>query len=65
MWRRWSSPVSHRPHVVLMDIRTPELDGIEATRRICAAPETAGVRVLVLTTTATHSSTPGRAPKAR
>jgi len=42
--------LEHRPDVVLMDIRMPGVDGLEATRRVARDERLAGVKVVILTT---------------
>ncbi|MGW2051022.1 response regulator transcription factor [Streptomyces sp. NPDC001858] len=41
---------THRPDVVIMDIRMPNVDGVTATAAICSRPELSDTHILILTT---------------
>ena len=41
--------LAHRPDLILMDLQLPVIDGYEATRRIKANPEIAGIPVIAVT----------------
>lgn len=52
----------NQPDVVLMDVRMPELDGVEATRAV--KEQWPGVRIIILTTTNTSSTPSNTVPAA-
>jgi DNA-binding NarL/FixJ family response regulator len=45
-----AAALKYRPDVMLMDIRMPEMDGLEATRRILASRSGEDMRIIILTT---------------
>lgn len=45
----------HRPHLIVMDILMPVLDGLSASRELKADPETAHIPILVVTAKASNS----------
>ena len=44
-----TAAIAQRPDLIIMDIQLPRLSGLEATRQLKAAPETASVPIIVIT----------------
>lgn len=49
---------SARPHLILLDISMPIMGGVETLNRLKAAPELAGIPVIMLTSRADHTVVP-------
>lgn len=53
---RYTDPASSpRPHLILLDLRLPKVEGLEVLRRVKANPDTENIPVVVLTTSAAES----------
>ena len=44
-----AAALEHKPDLILMDVQLPKMSGIDATRQLRAAPETAATPILVIT----------------
>src|SRR5512139_2816639 len=50
---RYADPsLSPRPHVILLDLRLPKVDGLEVLRQVKTSPELSRIPVVILTTSA-------------
>ena len=52
---RWSDGASARPHIILLDLRLPRIDGLEVLRIIKEDPKLNSIPVVVLTTSAAET----------
>ena len=51
----WRNGMAHRPHIILLDLRPPKVDGLEVLRIIKEDPKLNSIPVVVLTTSAAEA----------